>query len=166
MSKPVFTDFYTPSGRRNRQSYFLYFIVCFSIQMVAWLLAYGADGYDMFDPFGIGNTGKAGGMTFLAGITWIVVGLSAAFVGAQRCRDFGWTGWAILLTLIPIAGFIFQIALFFIPGERGENRYGPDPLEVSHGRTWDYQGQATRRQPSERAPYHYDQNQRDHRPLP
>ena len=47
---------------------------------------------------------------------------------AQRCRDFGWTGWAALLCLLPYGGMAFTFALAFIPGTDGPNRYGPAPF--------------------------------------
>jgi uncharacterized membrane protein YhaH (DUF805 family) len=50
-------------------------------------------------------------------------------VYTQRCRDFGWSGWAVLIMLVPVVGILFYLALFFIPGTHGPNRYGPDPLE-------------------------------------
>ena len=68
-------------------------------------------------------------MFLLAGLIGIPVAIAGWAVGAQRCRDFGWTGWAVLITVIPYIGFIFALVMLFIPGTQGENRYGPDPLE-------------------------------------
>ena len=64
----------------------------------------------------------------IAGLLTIPAVLASWAVGAPRCRDFGWTGWAMLLTLIPYLGWIYALAILFIPGTAGENRYGPDPL--------------------------------------
>ena len=61
-------------------------------------------------------------------LAFLVLAVSSCMVGAQRCRDFGWTGWAILLTAVPVLGFVFAISLWFIPGDRGDNLYGSDPL--------------------------------------
>lgn len=47
----------------------------------------------------------------------------------QRCHDIGWTGWVAPLILVPLPGTVFWLALFFIPGTKGSNRYGADPGE-------------------------------------
>ena len=65
----------------------------------------------------------------VAGIFSLVCTVSGWAVGSQRCRDFGWTGWAMLITLVPYVGWFFSIAIIFIPGTLGPNRYGSDPLE-------------------------------------
>ncbi len=116
MSKPAFSDLFTASGRRNRKSYVLF--------SLAWLMLYVV----LMIVLGVIAFATAGLAAVLIWLLAIVVAIPGCFVGAQRCRDFGWTGWAILITLIPGIGFIFYIALFFIPGDVGPNRYGPDPL--------------------------------------
>ena len=108
MSKPVLQDIFKFNGRRNRKSYFLYLL----LYIIAWA-----------------------GVVFIAVLTyvgWILVIpliISGWAVAAQRCRDFGWTGWAALLALIPYVGFLFSLAILFVPGNVGANRYGPDFLE-------------------------------------
>lgn len=42
----------------------------------------------------------------------------------QRLHDIGWTGFLAPLTIAPVVGFLFTIALFLIPGQPGLNRYG------------------------------------------
>jgi formate hydrogenlyase subunit 3/multisubunit Na+/H+ antiporter MnhD subunit len=41
----------------------------------------------------------------------------------QRCHDMDWTGWASLLTMIPLVGLLF----WFVPGTPGPNRFGAPP---------------------------------------
>jgi uncharacterized membrane protein YhaH (DUF805 family) len=41
----------------------------------------------------------------------------------RRAHDFGFGGWLALLLLVPVA----NLAFWFIPGTRGENRYGAQP---------------------------------------
>lgn len=41
----------------------------------------------------------------------------------RRFRDFNLSGWWALTVLIPLAGLVF----LFIPGSKGENRFGPQP---------------------------------------
>lgn len=57
----------------------------------------------------------------------------------KRLHDMGYSGWIILvillLALIPILGAIIALAatiwLFCIPGQKGPNKYGEDPLALS-----------------------------------
>ena len=149
MSKPVFSDLFAFHGRRNRQSFLLYSIAAFigatslvscmccvgmlipaDVAMDPAWLASQPDPIDVYEYVGA-QTADVSVYTVM-----IVLGLCAIYVpllvanlavSAQRCRDFGWTGWAILLQLVPIFGWLFLIALFFVPGTHGPNRYGPDP---------------------------------------
>jgi uncharacterized membrane protein YhaH (DUF805 family) len=120
MSKPAFEDLFTFSGRRNRKSYLLYSLAVFGLYACVGLLFIIA----------VANNSQAGftGMAVLAVIVVIPSVISTWAVGGQRCRDFGWTGWAVLLTAVPYLGLIFVIAMIVIPGNVGNNRYGPDPL--------------------------------------
>ena len=133
MSKPAFEDIFSfGSVRRNRLSYFLYSLCVFAAMIILLILvlsgfaamnpsAFDTDAAVPAEPQGMGT------LVFLFLVT-IPVWISGWAVSAQRCRDFGWSGWAVLLTLVPYAGFVFAIALLFIPGKNGENRCGPDPL--------------------------------------
>ena len=48
--------------------------------------------------------------------------------GIQRLHDMGYTGWLVLLYLIPGANFILMIISLCLKGNSGANQYGPDPL--------------------------------------
>lgn len=105
------------SGRRNRKSYILASLAVVAVMALIWtvaaLICYGSNSY---------------GALVLAGVLSIPAAIVGWALGSQRCRDFGWTGWAMLLTLIPYVGWIFGVAIMFVPGTQGANRYGPDPL--------------------------------------
>jgi len=108
MSKPALQDIFKFAGRRNRKSYFIYLI----LYVLAWAIVIS--------------------IAFATYVGWVLVIpliISGWAVAAQRCRDFGWTGWAALLTLLPYVGFLFSLAILFIPGNVGANRYGQDFLE-------------------------------------
>jgi uncharacterized membrane protein YhaH (DUF805 family) len=126
MSKPVFEDLFRLSGRRNRKSYFLYCLAYMLALVTLWgvigALAIGGD--TDADLTGVGLA-----LVILGALLTLVLIVSSWAVGAQRCRDFGWTGWALLIVLLPFIGWIFGFAMFFVPGTLGPNRYGPDPLE-------------------------------------
>lgn len=86
------------------------------------------------------DVGKRASIILLVifGLPWIFVSYNLT---AQRLRDFNLTGWLTLLW-VPInvlhqnhselssaLSLAFWIVLVFVPGTKGENRYGPDPLE-------------------------------------
>lgn len=118
MSKPVTEDLFSFRHRRNRGSY----IWAVLAQLFLFILIWGVA---VVLSFHNGRFGPLGG----AGVLMIPILVSGWAIGGQRCRDFGWTGWAMLITLIPYIGWIFALAIMFIPGTLGPNRYGPDPLE-------------------------------------
>lgn len=116
MSKPVFSDLFTFSSRRNRQSFILF-------QLSAIALAF----------LGLGViTAMSYAVPVVAPLLWFlgVVGLIAICVAnwaaaSQRVRDFGQSGvWALVL-LVPYIGPVFSIALWIIPSSEGDNKYGP-----------------------------------------
>ena len=116
MSKPVMEDLFTFSGRRNRKSY----IMCIIAMVFVIVIGFGIS---------MALTAVAPIVGFIVGIVVMVPAVICGLaVGAQRCRDFGWTGWAVLLTMVPFVGFIAAIAFMVVPGTAGDNRYGADWL--------------------------------------
>jgi uncharacterized membrane protein YhaH (DUF805 family) len=59
----------------------------------------------------------------LVAATWVYLAGSV-----KRAHDRGKSGWWVLISFIPIAGFIWWlIDLGILEGEKGPNKYGPDP---------------------------------------
>ena len=58
-------------------------------------------------------------------IYFMILGTSAA---VRRLHDTDHSGWYLLLSLIPIIGWIWLFVLYVTKGTEGENRFGPDPL--------------------------------------
>lgn len=79
--------------------------------------------------------GIAGGFfavsEILGGLLMVVAGIAVAVVGimfgVQRLHDIGWSGWLLLVTLVPIVGGVFSLLMFIIPGSTAANRFGPPP---------------------------------------
>lgn len=67
----------------------------------------------------------------LGGLLIAVVGIAVAVVGimfgVQRLHDIGWSGWLLLVTLVPVVGGVFSLLMFIIPGSTAANRFGPPP---------------------------------------
>ena len=76
-----------------------------------------------------------------AGFTWhqpilLLIGVVLAWIHlavvAKRWHDRDKSGWWILITLIPVIGWIWQlIECGFLDGTPGPNRYGPSPKAYS-----------------------------------
>ncbi|MDD0842061.1 DUF805 domain-containing protein [Pseudomonas sp. Gutcm_11s] len=54
-------------------------------------------------------------------------------VGVQRLHDLGWSGWLLLINIIPVVGSVFALLMLVVPGSQGANRYGPPPPPNSTG---------------------------------
>jgi len=49
-------------------------------------------------------------------------------VGVRRLHDLDKSGWWLLISLIPVVGFIILVFWFVQQGTRDQNRFGADPL--------------------------------------
>jgi uncharacterized membrane protein YhaH (DUF805 family) len=118
-------------GRIGRLRYLTYAVVANIITGTAWWIS--ALIMALLTP-DIGNSGGAPPpLTTLAivGIIVIAIWLIIAVVflifltrfGIQRSHDMNMSGWAALLTWIPLVAFIWML----IPGTQGTNRFGPPP---------------------------------------
>ncbi|WP_405048121.1 DUF805 domain-containing protein [Flexibacterium corallicola] len=62
-----------------------------------------------------------------------VVGLfivAGTAIQTQRIRVFNFSGWFVLVSLISYIGWIFSLAILFVPGSKGLNNFGADPREI------------------------------------
>ncbi len=81
--------------------------------------------------FVMGLTGKGDSGSIGDGILFLILGVifytvviaAAIWATIQRCHDFDTSGWLTLLLIVPLVPWIF----WFIPGTKGENRFGPKP---------------------------------------
>jgi uncharacterized membrane protein YhaH (DUF805 family) len=120
MSKPVFSDLFTFSGRRNRKSYVLYYLATVALIIGGLLLSTAVTAISP----------TAGLVLWVIYVVLMIAVLVSSFaVSAQRIRDFGYSGCWVFIYLIPYVGFAASIALFFIPSSEGENKYGPSLIQ-------------------------------------
>lgn len=123
MGVPVFSGWLTFSGRRNRLSFFWIFLLFLAIDILLVVLLL---------------TGSFGSATWLYFVLQVPRVFFFCILAAQRLRDFGLTGWLVLLFIplaildryIYVATLVAMIIVLVIPGTRGDNRYGPDPLSL------------------------------------
>lgn len=116
MSKPVFSDLFSFSSRRNRKSFILFQLASF----IAVMLGVGIiTTITVIAP-------TIGAIFWFIGIVgFIAIAVANWAAASQRIRDFGQSGVWALVILIPYVGFAFSIALWLIPSTEGENKYGP-----------------------------------------
>jgi len=92
-------------------------------------LAYLGASYLLFALFaGIGGGISAAArspnaLLVIMGLFGIVYGVWVIMKAIQRSHDMGWSGWTVLLTLIPFVAFIW----FLKGGTPGNNAYGAPP---------------------------------------
>lgn len=125
MTSPL-EDWFSLSIRRERKSFIFASLSLFLLLLLIFLVIGWLD-----------LSGKAKGTFFFI---YFVVGLTCSYtLTAQRLRDVNVTGWLALLW-IPISfaddsiratlTSAFTLALWVIPGTKGENNYGPSPIYI------------------------------------
>jgi uncharacterized membrane protein YhaH (DUF805 family) len=115
MSKPVFEDLFKFSGRRNRQSFIL-------LQLSSIVSIFLGLGIITAVTVALPTVGAILGFLGMVGFVALAVANWAA--ASQRIRDFGHSGVWALVILIPYVGALFSLALWLIPSNEGENKYG------------------------------------------
>ncbi len=66
--------------------------------------------------------GETGAMILLI-VIYVPMVIFGVLAAIQRSHDMDWSGWTVLLQIIPLIGFIWV----FNPGTDGENKYGLPP---------------------------------------
>ncbi|WP_447726269.1 DUF805 domain-containing protein [Sphingomonas koreensis] len=118
-----YTDF---SGRSSRTEFWLFFI-SFYLGLIVLVGAAGLIfGFSTFEEGAPDNS-----TAFMAYAPAVIFLLAAIIPGiavfVRRLHDADMSGWLYLLSCIPYLGWIFMIIFGFIPGTKGENRFGFDP---------------------------------------
>ena len=112
---------FSASGRIGRVRYIGYSIgLSFIIMLIAGILS-GISGAIL----------PAAAFAFM-GIGYVLVLVVHFLLTIQRSHDFNVTGWLSLLSIVPFGVLIF----WFVPGTRGENRWGPETVPNSRGAVW------------------------------
>jgi uncharacterized membrane protein YhaH (DUF805 family) len=88
----------------------------------------------------VGLVAALGPMTHSGGMAVLVIApisifllVVSFFLIIQRLHDLNASGWLSLLMLVPFVNLIVAIALLFMPGTEGENRFGLQPPPNSKG---------------------------------
>ncbi|HQM15874.1 MAG TPA: DUF805 domain-containing protein [Candidatus Woesebacteria bacterium] len=68
--------------------------------------------------------------TILSGIYSLAIMIPSLAACTRRLHDIGKSGWMILVSLIPLVGWIWIIVLLATKGDEKENQYGPVPADI------------------------------------
>ena len=75
--------------------------------------------------------GETAPLLMIGMVAFSLVGLLLQFptisVAVRRLHDIGRSGWWYLICMVPIIGNVFLIVYWASPGDKGSNRYGPNP---------------------------------------
>ncbi|MCQ3017944.1 DUF805 domain-containing protein [Pseudomonas syringae] len=78
------------------------------------------------------NWSLVGGGLLIA-VLVVVFMTIGVMIGVQRLHDLGWSGWLLLLNLVPFVGTLFPFLMMLLPGTRGPNQFGPPPPPNTRG---------------------------------
>ena len=95
-------------GNAARQEFWMFFLAVAIINAILGVIP--------------GMTGR-----IVQGVFSLAILLPFLGVGARRMHDIGKSGWLMLLSLIPIVGWIILIIWWAKEGDPNENQYGPVP---------------------------------------
>lgn len=109
------------NGRARRKEYWM-FLAVFSIIAFA-IMAVGVLGTVMFDAPEFSDISIA--LIYLFYFALLIPSLA---VQTRRLHDTGKSGWLQLLGFIPFGGLVLLV-FYLTAGDRGSNKYGPDPKE-------------------------------------
>ena len=114
-----YADFH---GRASRSEYWYYVLYYFLLSLVVALLD-----ISVVNPM-LGTTPEQAAQ---GGLLQMIYGLAlflpSLAIGVRRLHDIGRSGWWLLLSFIPIIGFLVLLYWFVQDSEPGDNQYGPNP---------------------------------------
>jgi uncharacterized membrane protein YhaH (DUF805 family) len=111
--------YFDGKGRARRKQY-AWFLVFFGVFMFIGSFA------DVMTSGINPMTGMANSFTFTI-LVWLALICPFVSATARRAHDFGQSGWLAAVAPIPYIGALVALVLAFIPGQPGDNQYGPDP---------------------------------------
>lgn len=108
-------------GRASRGEYWHFMLI---YQLIVAIILFTCAAISCVTPVS-GTTGVSLGLVilFVLSIGFIIPGVAVA---VRRLHDVGWSGWPILLALVPFVGIPVVLILMALPGKTVSNRFG-DP---------------------------------------
>lgn len=116
----VFRKTFVFSGRSRRKEYWMFVLGITIISVVLTIIETMA---------GLEITPEAGLLTTIFSLIILIPSIS---VTVRRFHDIGRSGWWLLLSFIPILGWIAMFIFTLLDSESGSNKYGPNPKQSSN----------------------------------
>ena len=114
--------FFSFSGRIGRLRYLAYVMGLYLLLiLVGGIVGAVMGGAGLFDA--ANDDLPLSAWALLVPIYLVLLVYGFAFM-VRRLNDIGWSGWLCLLVIVPFLGGLFALAILFIPGTDGENKYG------------------------------------------
>ncbi|UPT63639.1 MAG: DUF805 domain-containing protein [Hyphomonadaceae bacterium JAD_PAG50586_4] len=116
-------------GRARRLEYWSFILFSFLMLIGLFLVIIGIGAVGQMragDAFGESFSLLAAPILLIAIILFIPASITVLI---RRLHDIGWSGWLVLLQLVPLGGFILFICTL-MSSERGANKHGPYPKAV------------------------------------
>ena len=115
------------SGRSRRLEYWMFSLglAIFFVLVVTCVIAIAVAGQNSDRALPVAMVLFVG----LAMIAWLAVLVPSIAVQVRRFHDQDLSGWFVLLGFIPYVGGLVILVFMCLPGTKGDNRYGPDPLD-------------------------------------
>jgi uncharacterized membrane protein YhaH (DUF805 family) len=109
----------TFEGRARRKEYW-YFALGNFVAIVALSVV------DMV----IGTFDEKAGIGLLSGLYTLAVFVPGIAVSVRRLHDTNRSGWWLLISLVPLVGWLVMLVFACIDSQPGGNQYGPNPKGV------------------------------------
>lgn len=126
-----YLSFLRLSPRLNRQKFLILHIIW---GIIYSLLALSLVNFDLETDFATQANNLANSNSFNLYQTLVLcialplLVINNIFLVIRRLNDCNLRGWWLLVCLVPLIGLFWYIAIYFIPGTKGSNRFGEDPL--------------------------------------
>ncbi len=123
--KTCFSKYATFSGRAPRSEFWWYVLFVWVASIVLSIVDSTLFGTVVMMPGGFSASTST---PYLSGLFSLAILLPNLAVSVRRLHDTDRSGWWLLISLIPLVGFIVLLVFFTSRGTDGDNRFGPDPL--------------------------------------
>ncbi len=109
------------SGRSRRKEYWYFVLFVVIISIVLSII----DGL-------FGTYHRSTGAGLLSTIFSLAVLIPSIAVSVRRLHDIDRTGWWVLISLVPLVGWIVLLVFHLQDSTLGTNRYGPNPKSTEY----------------------------------
>ena len=109
----VMRNYLNVDGRARRTEYWMFMLIYIGMLVVASLLD------------------NLMGTSILGGLVALVHLIPSITVGVRRLHDINRNGWWLLVSLVPLIGWIIAIYFAVKEGDAGSNTYGANPKDLT-----------------------------------